>query len=277
MTCIAAILRPIGASRPLLGAAALAAAALIAPLAGAEEGALSATPPETMAFGGVERSFWVFDGRSDESAPAPLVLALHGVRSDGAELAEATGFDELAEAAEIVTVLPNGLDGAWNDGRLRSGRPFGPANRRCGVSHRRDPAPDLRWPRGSGAGVRGRRLEWRHDGAPARLRARLAAGGRRGDHREPARRPALPRGGAAADAFGPWRSRQRHPLRGRRSRHGLGRQWRDALGAGDARGLEGPQWLRRGVEDPRDRRRSTTARGSSCATCRAARARCATS
>lgn len=50
------------------------------------------------------------------SAPAGLVVVLHGVGGLGADMRSA-GFEPLAGAAGAVMAYPDGLGGAWNDGR----------------------------------------------------------------------------------------------------------------------------------------------------------------
>lgn len=56
----------------------------------------------------------------------PLVVALHGGGSSGAGLAQATGFDRIADREKIVVVYPDGLGGphgmgrSWNVGRCCS-------------------------------------------------------------------------------------------------------------------------------------------------------------
>jgi len=49
--------------------------------------------------------------------PAPMVLMLHGGRSNGETLRRFTGFDRIADRYGVVAVYPTAPGGAWNDGR----------------------------------------------------------------------------------------------------------------------------------------------------------------
>ena len=71
-------------------------------------------------FGG--RSYEVFDGRSDPSAPAPTVVALHGFLGTGRAMARSTRLNTIARQHGFVVVYPNGLGRRWNDGRDPSAR-----------------------------------------------------------------------------------------------------------------------------------------------------------
>ena len=76
----------------------------------------------TVSHGGLDRVVWTVDGRADKSAPAPLVLALHGYRKpDEAEALRGTparlGWSRLAAVARregFVAVIPAAYRGQWN-------------------------------------------------------------------------------------------------------------------------------------------------------------------
>ena len=68
--------------------------------------------------GGVTRSYIVhIPPGYDGSAPAPLVLNLHGGGTTGADAERYTGFDATADAHGFIVVYPNGVNNLWNDGR----------------------------------------------------------------------------------------------------------------------------------------------------------------
>ena len=56
-------------------------------------------------------------GYHADSDPLPLVIVLHGAGGTGDDMANLTGFNSLADGDNFVVVYPNGVDGAWNDGR----------------------------------------------------------------------------------------------------------------------------------------------------------------
>jgi polyhydroxybutyrate depolymerase len=53
---------------------------------------------------------------ADGARPAGLVVVLHGVGGTGADMRSA-GFEPLASSRGVVMVYPDGVGGAWNDGR----------------------------------------------------------------------------------------------------------------------------------------------------------------
>ncbi len=66
---------------------------------------------------------WLFDGRVRSyelhdpeglSAPAPLVIALHGRGDDGLGMEALTHFDELADREGFMVAYPDGLKNEWN-------------------------------------------------------------------------------------------------------------------------------------------------------------------
>jgi polyhydroxybutyrate depolymerase len=69
---------------------------------------------ESLTSGGVQRDYAIF--RSNSAAgPRPTVFLLHGGGGTATEMRRYTGFDDLAEAAGIVAVYPQGIDQDWND------------------------------------------------------------------------------------------------------------------------------------------------------------------
>lgn len=63
------------------------------------------------------RTYQVFDGRSDRSAPAPTVFALHGFLGTGRAMSRSIGLNVVARQHGFVVVYANGLGRRWNDGR----------------------------------------------------------------------------------------------------------------------------------------------------------------
>ena len=54
------------------------------------------------------------DGRSD-SAPAPLIIVLHGFTGSGRAMQRKTGFDALARAHGFSVAYPSGPHRRWDD------------------------------------------------------------------------------------------------------------------------------------------------------------------
>jgi polyhydroxybutyrate depolymerase len=71
----------------------------------------------TLEVAGVSRQYLLYVPRTIQR-PAPLVLAFHGLHQSAAWMASRTGLVAAAERAHVVLALPDGLHGAWNDGRL---------------------------------------------------------------------------------------------------------------------------------------------------------------
>lgn len=67
----------------------------------------------TWTFAGLERSY-LLHVPGNLSAPAPLVIALHGRFDSGAGMEALTGFDALADRAGFIVAYPDGIDGEWN-------------------------------------------------------------------------------------------------------------------------------------------------------------------
>ena len=65
------------------------------------------------------RSYEIFDGRSDRSRAAPLVIALHPFLGTPRSMRKKTRFDALARKNGFVVVYPKGIGRRWHDGRRR--------------------------------------------------------------------------------------------------------------------------------------------------------------
>lgn len=70
-------------------------------------------------FGEEQRSFVIDipESYSDDGDPLPLVLVLHGAGGDGNGIRGFSGFAQLGEEENFISVFPSGLNGGWNDGR----------------------------------------------------------------------------------------------------------------------------------------------------------------
>ena len=55
----------------------------------------------------------------DPAHALPVVLAFHGRGGTGKGMVELTGLSRLADTWGFIVVYPDGVDGAWNDGRAR--------------------------------------------------------------------------------------------------------------------------------------------------------------
>jgi polyhydroxybutyrate depolymerase len=63
--------------------------------------------------GGIERTYWL---AAPAGPPAPLLVALHGLGTDGRALARWSGLAERGPAAGFATAFPDGMDEVWADG-----------------------------------------------------------------------------------------------------------------------------------------------------------------
>lgn len=70
----------------------------------------------TIAVGGAERIYYVHKA-PDLTAPAPVVIQLHGGNGTAPRRAQQTGFNTLADAEGFIAVYPQGVNYGWNDGR----------------------------------------------------------------------------------------------------------------------------------------------------------------
>jgi polyhydroxybutyrate depolymerase len=60
-----------------------------------------------------ERNYRLFIPKSYSGAPLPLVVALHGSASTGAQTERLTGFDKLGDEKGFAVVYPEGLERLW--------------------------------------------------------------------------------------------------------------------------------------------------------------------
>lgn len=76
----------------------------------------------TLTFDGEARTAYVYvPSTYDESAPVPLVIALHPFASSGKAMAAITGLDDYAEQMGFIVAYPDALDLDWNDGQVEAG------------------------------------------------------------------------------------------------------------------------------------------------------------
>jgi polyhydroxybutyrate depolymerase len=78
-----------------------------------ETGFPDGTSVHTMAFGGLNRSYRVYQP-AGLAAAAPLVVMLHGVTGNGEQAENSYGWDPLADWAKFVVAYPDGVERAWN-------------------------------------------------------------------------------------------------------------------------------------------------------------------
>jgi polyhydroxybutyrate depolymerase len=65
---------------------------------------------------GLQRTYYLY--RPNKTiANQPLLVGLHGGRSQPERFAETTGFNKLADAEGFAVAYPEGIDRNWNDGR----------------------------------------------------------------------------------------------------------------------------------------------------------------
>lgn len=116
-------------SRPVFGPAVAALVLLASPGGVACAGEVETVRPEatparpaaelrSIVSGGVRREFRIFVPATARSGlRPPVVMLLHGALGDSAQVERWTGLATVAEREGFVAVYPQGLDGAWNDGR----------------------------------------------------------------------------------------------------------------------------------------------------------------
>ncbi len=63
------------------------------------------------------RTVLITDGRADTSAPAPLIIAMHGFLGTSSSMRRKTQFDMLARSNGFSVAYPEGIGRRWNDGR----------------------------------------------------------------------------------------------------------------------------------------------------------------
>ena len=71
------------------------------------------TTVHTMPFGGLDRTYRVHRP-AGLTAPAPLVVMLHGAFGDGQQAENSYGWDQLADNANFVVAYPDGVGHTWN-------------------------------------------------------------------------------------------------------------------------------------------------------------------
>jgi len=102
--------------RSLIVLALAHACLIVAPVASADD--KNGLVDRTIPFETMKRSYHVhLPPGFQPGAPIPMVLVFHTANSDGPEMAELTGFNELADKYNFVVVYPDGIKGTWNDGR----------------------------------------------------------------------------------------------------------------------------------------------------------------
>lgn len=68
-----------------------------------------------LVYEGQQRTYHLYTPKSYRAdRPMPLVLAFHGYGSQGKDLANGSGFNEIAEQKGFVVVYPDGIDRRWN-------------------------------------------------------------------------------------------------------------------------------------------------------------------
>jgi polyhydroxybutyrate depolymerase len=71
---------------------------------------------DSIVSGGITRTYEIFRPGS-QRGPVPTVILLHGAGGTGAQLERFSDFDQVAAAAGIVAVYPQGVGRHWNDHR----------------------------------------------------------------------------------------------------------------------------------------------------------------
>lgn len=84
----------------------------------------------TLEIGGVARSYVLHrpDGTTPTSAPLPLMIVLHGGSGWSAQIMRHTGMNDHAQRRGFMVAYPQGIERAWNDGRIFRGRTESPAD-----------------------------------------------------------------------------------------------------------------------------------------------------
>lgn len=77
---------------------------------------------QTITVGGVIRTFHLY-GPATLSAPAPLVVMLHGGFGTGTQAEQSYGWDAQADIGHFLVAYPDGLNRAWNTGGGCCGQP----------------------------------------------------------------------------------------------------------------------------------------------------------
>src|ERR1051325_10922939 len=75
--------------------------------------ALLAQVDGTMKHADHERTYRLYVPKGSRTEPLPLVVALHGSASNGAQTERLTGLDKLADEKSFAVVYPDGLERVW--------------------------------------------------------------------------------------------------------------------------------------------------------------------
>ena len=76
---------------------------------------LEAQIEDSYVFDGEERNFIYYVPSSwDASQDYPLLIVLHGLTQSGNGIMNITGFNEIADANNVVVCYPDGLNASWN-------------------------------------------------------------------------------------------------------------------------------------------------------------------
>jgi len=65
-----------------------------------------------------DRTYRLYVPKSSRNEPLPLVVALHGAMSNGAQTERLTGFDKLADEKGFAVLYPDGLERVWRYNEL---------------------------------------------------------------------------------------------------------------------------------------------------------------
>lgn len=106
--------RPLDRFRPALLAWVLVVAVAWA-AATAPSAAAGTLERRSLLVDGVTRHYWL--ARPGVAGPAPTVLVLQGALEDPRAFADSTGLPTLARGDGVALVVPETIDGHWNDGR----------------------------------------------------------------------------------------------------------------------------------------------------------------
>lgn len=130
-----------GIKRPLDGV--LAAMALVCVLTAAAPAVFAQAITTTRSFQmpGGNRSVLIVDHAQGRRAPA--VIVLHGENGSSEQIRRYFTWDEVGQREKLVLVYPQGVRGAWNDGRPVDGRRFNPLARVDDVAFIRTILSDL--------------------------------------------------------------------------------------------------------------------------------------
>ena len=96
-------------------------------MAGAPPARTQAATSLTYQMAGGNRTAVMVD--ASQGRPAPLVIVLHGANGTSEQVRRYLVWDEIAAREKLIIVYPQGVGGAWNDGRPTDGRRFNPVSR----------------------------------------------------------------------------------------------------------------------------------------------------